>query len=345
MRDTITLGFDPFSAEYFGRFTALTESIGPLLGGGTRPYVAYLMERRAKKRVEPDREYCEQRALTVRAMTESIRDDGYDPEAWKTCGRNLDYSRGQGPITINIGADGTIYSWDGLHRSAILRHLGRPVVAEVYRRDKRWEELRAFHKTLYQPYPHPDLADRKVIRPGGERYQAIAAWIDSHCLDEMTLNALMVGACTGFGLLALSQSMNACGIEPSAERFELLRSLAAKTNGVISEARMVSAADYESYNRHAHAIGLSVYHHVASSIEQWAKVCEKLAACPVQILELPGDHEKQWHDKFREETHGQPKEALIGMLTSAGEYTERETIYVDGSYASRQTIALWRGQQ
>ena len=343
MRDKIILSDDPFSIEYFARFTDLTESIGPLLGGDNGPYIAYLKERRrrASRTLEPDAEqaYCENLAGCKKALAESIRDDGYDPNAWRHCGRDFDYNKGEGPITVTIGPDGTINSYDGLHRSAILRHLGQPVIAEVYQRNKRWVELREFHKTLYTPYPHPDFAGRKVLRKGVERFDAIGKWMKEH--DAYC--PLVVGACIGWGmfrLLDVPWNSQVYGIEPQKERRDLAGAFISRLGRGMVQGK--SAIEWDEYDKVGAVIGLSVYHHVATSLDQWQKVADKLAACPVQILELPEDSAKQWHNTFRAECGGRCKETILSVLAGAGDYMHREVIYTDRTYANRETIAMWR---
>ena len=344
MRDKITLADDPFSAEYFARFADLTASIGALLADNPAPYIAYLKERRGRAaHVEPlddEDAYCRNQAACVRRLAVSIRDDGYNSSEWRNCGRKLDYGQGQGPITVTIGADGTINSWDGLHRSAILRNLCRPIYAEVYQRNERWVELREFHKTLYTPYPHPDLARRKVLRPGGERFEAIGQWCKNN-IDP--IDALIIGACTGYGASIIGlYFQNVDCIESNAERFSLAHSLLSRTSGYIQVFHAL-AGTFNSDTEYKATIGLSVYHHVATSIEKWQAVCEKLKACPVHIVELPENSAKQWHDQFRAEcTNGHCNEVIMSTLCKAGNYSGAEVIYTDHTYADRETVAIWR---
>ena len=92
-------------------------------------------------------------------------------------------------------------------------------------------------------------------------------------------------------------------------------------------------------------VGLSVYHHVATCRERWREVCEKLAACPVHILELPHNHEKQWHDKFREERDSWldgPWEQLLADLQNISDSRPLKTVYTDQTYAKRDTVMLCR---
>ncbi len=347
----ITLGDDPFSAEYFERFAALTESIGPLLDGDAGPYCLYwLYQRKKLAKADVTSKHLADAANMAechRKLAISIRDEGYDKDRWKTCGRQLDPDKGQGPITVNIGADGTIYSWDGLHRSAILKHLGLPVEAEVYKRDPRWVELSEFHKTLYQPYPHPDFAGRKITRPGTERYEPIATWLKAHDI----IDPLFVGACTGAAVVKFRDwGFQAFGIEPHKDRFPLAESWTRR----VCPASIVQVAAHDFlYGNYGAVIGLSVYHHVATSLEKWREVCKLLVACPVHIFELAGKSEKQWHDKFKSETDEWPggaplcaeSEMLYATCDENGGTSDgvvRERIYTDHTYASRQTIVLSR---
>lgn len=68
----------------------------------------------------------------VRALIASLRDDGYHPARYQEGGRALDWKDGNGPISVTRrGA--TVTPRDGAHRACILRALGRPVPAVVWR--------------------------------------------------------------------------------------------------------------------------------------------------------------------------------------------------------------------
>ena len=339
----ITLGDDPYSAEYFARFADLTDSIGPLLADDPEPYVRYWLHKRRKVTEAEVTPLLGTEALGMatsrKVLAESIRDGGYKIDGWKDSGRNLDPAKGQGRITVNIGADGTIYSWDGLHRSAILKHLGRPVEVEVFKRDARWLELSEFHKTLYQPFPHPDFAGRKVTRPGHVRYAAISNAI-SACGAK---SVIIVGACTGWGVERLTYDEvfgQVHGIEPHKDRFPLAKSFLEKSGrGTVEQ---IAAHEFTRYGDFGATVGLSVYHHVATSVERWREVCKLLAACPVHILELAADDAPQWHDKFREESNGLPRSVIFDELCKAGNYGLGGCVFNDPAYANRQTISLVR---
>ena len=339
MRDKITLGDDVFSAEYWAhdRVRLLVEAFADMMPSepSYANYMAWWLSR-----CSGDESQAFEAAKSYRAIAHDIRDNGYDSERWRSSDRNFDPVRGQGAITVKIGSDGTISPWDGAHRSAIMRCLGRPVEAEVFERAPDWQHLKEYHKTLYTPYPHPDFASHPVTRRNPQRFETacnLASIYDSACV---------VGACTGLAALVIAGMMRASGkviaLEPQTERRALLDAVASRhdTNGhVISSGEYAHEHDYSTYEI---VLACSIYQHAASSQERWSEICERLAAVPRHIIELPGNHEHQWHDRFREQSDGRPQEAIIRMLIQAGRYDPPKVLYTDHTYANRQTILLER---
>ena len=345
MRDKITLGDDVFSAEYWqhDRVRSLVEAFGDMLDDststGTGAYVEWWLKQTGgtyTSAMVAAASYCK--------LLSDIRHDGYDAKRWKTSDRNFDPAKGQGPITVKIGPDGKITPWDGAHRSAILRCLGRPVEAEVFERAPEWQHLKEYHATLYTPYPHPDFASHPVTRRGTERFQPISGVIKADS-NRIGARIAVVGACTGFGAIELAKAgFIVTAIEPNDKRCSLIRYLAARDREIptLNLSVSESLAHEHDYFRYDSVLGYSVYQHVATSVDRWNAVCNLLAKCPQHIIELPGNHEHQWHDKFREETGGKPQEAIISMLIQAGGYDPPKVIYTDHTYANRQTILLER---
>ncbi len=337
--DTITLGDDVFSDEYWAN-----HRVAPLLYAmrgvmaDTPDYTKYIAYWHT--RCEGDDAEAQRIGQCYRELAAKIKRDGYAPNTWQHDGRDFDVTQGHGPMSVDVGNDGKLWPIDGSHRACILRLLDKPVNMWVWRRRPKWEKLKAFHKTLYTPYPHPDFVGHPVTRRDIDRFYKVgqlAGLYDSACI---------VGACTGLSAQITATMMNRGGvvtaIEPQRERAALLQSVADRhrTNGTIVVSR--NYAHEHTYDSYRVVVGLSVYQHAAIAKERWSYICKRLAPAPMHIIELPGNTEHQWHDKFREETDGKPQEAIIRMLVQAGSYGPPRVIYTDHTYANRQTILLQR---
>ena len=353
--DTITLGDDVFSDEYWAnhRVAPLLDAMRGVMADPPDygKYIAYW-----HTRCKGDDAEAKRIGECYRALAAKIKTDGYTSNAWQHDGRDFDVTQGHGPMSVDIGNDGKLWPIDGSHRACILWLLGEPVTMWVWRRRPKWEKLKTFHKTLYTPYPHPDFAGHPVTRQSRDRFIHGITNLSPERADKF--NVCIVGACTG---LSSRMTANAIGmgatssgtivaIEPQPERLALLRSIATRvelypTLHCIPPAKIIPCGDYahkHDYATYDAILGYSVYQHVATNLERWQLVCGLLGKCPLHILELPGNHEHQWHDKFREETNGKPQEAIIAMLIQAGGYEPPRVIYTDTTYANRQTILLQR---
>lgn len=341
---TILIGGDVFSRTYWshGQLSPLVEGMKGLLASppNIAPYQDFWV-----KRYGGTQDQAANMAKLWHERAIDIRDNGYKADAWREDKRqeNWDDDKGFGPISVSIGPNGNLIPWDGAHRAAILRVLERPVEAVVHERSKRWAELKEFHKTLYTPVDHPDFADHPVLRKDTARFEAIVAHLQSDIRD-----VLIVGACTGFCARFIDeyeqfdevevehrQPFDVLALEPKEERFALLR-----TTGVLCQ--KVAAADFTRYGEFDAVIGLSVYQHAATSLDKWRQIVYLLSKCSIQVLELPGNDEKQWHEEFRKDTGGKPHEAILEYLCVPGGYRNAKTIYTDPTYANRNTYLLTR---
>lgn len=338
--DTITLGDDPFSGEYWDnhRVAPLLEAMRGVLAGDPdyTKYIAYW-----HTRCQGDDAEARRIGECYRMLAANIKANGYISNAWQHDGRDFDVTQGHGPMSVDIGNDGKLWPIDGSHRACILRLLGKSVNMWVWRRRPKWEKLKAFHKTLYTPYPHPDFAGHPVNRKGGDRFIAVLRALAGSAVT----GAVVVGACTGYGAIGFANAgIRVQAFEPCNERRALMEMLASRSSGYERFGVRPTAAHEitTAYGWADVVVGMSVYQHVATTAERWALVCNHLAACRRHVIELPGNHEKQWHKQFREQSDGKPQEAIIKRLRWAGSYGPPEVIYTDYTYANRQTILLQR---
>ncbi len=331
--DRIELGRDPWSQEYWSKLQPLVDAMYALRDGNLLPYAEYWLRRADSI----DTTKAMQMAKAYQAVLQGIENQGYLPDAWQArSDSNLDL--GFGPISVAIGADGTIWLRDGSHRASILRVLGRPVTPWVWKRDPRWLELKDANSKLYSPYPHPDFANHPVQRRNTNRFTAIAEQLaDLHCTD-----VLFVGACTGAGPVALAEvNFTVTAIEPADDRYTLLESWFNRV-GLAGRCDKLRLTDYRKYGNHHAIIGMSIYQHAAQSIAKWQQCANLLADCPVHVLELPGNHERQWHQTFRQESDGKPRDMLLRMLSETGAYRYFHSFYQDSTYANRETMVIAR---
>lgn len=120
--DTVDLAFHP---EYWERVPELYRAIELLVSSDDDSLYRRWWTRRAARSWD---HYPAQIAY-LRQMIASIRDVGYDPEGWRN-----DAREGTGPITVARRTGGSIVCpRDGSHRACILRALGRPAIAHVWR--------------------------------------------------------------------------------------------------------------------------------------------------------------------------------------------------------------------
>lgn len=332
--DLLIIGDDPWSMEYWDFQKDLLVAAKGLVSGELDAYCEYW-----KNRTKEDDD---QRALSTATaysqLAQKIRDEGFEADKWRTSDRVFDESRGQGPISVNISGDGKLVPWDGSHRACILRTLGREVHARPWKRAKRWQELREFYlKDKYTTYPHPDFADVKAYRRDRTRMDKVGEAATGLGAKSIAV----VGACTGFEVEVLSHHLQpVIGLEPHPERFALLKGWAARLGS--GDVFKVYAHEWDGYANVGAVVGMSIYQHAASSLEQWRNVASMISASPVQILELPSNNEHQWHAGFKDEAGGEPKELLVKELAEAGNYTTQRVIYTDETYAKRETILLAR---
>ena len=342
--DTIELGDDPFSAEYWGnhRVAPLLEAMCDVMADEPdyTKYIAYW-----HTRCKGDDAEARRIGECYRELAAKIKSSGYTRNAWQRDGRGFDVTQGHGPMSVEIGDDGRIWPIDGSHRACILRILEKPVMMWVWRRRPKWVALKTFHKTLYTPYPHPDFAGHPGTRRGTERFEPIPEAIGTADSNRIGCRVGVVGSCTGSGSIELAKAgFLVTAFEPNNERCSLMRYLAARDKDIptLNLAIGESQAHEIDYFPFDSVVALSVYQHAAASAARWDAICDKLAKCPRHILELPGNHEHQWHERFRSESDGQPQEAIIRALRHAGRYNAPEVIYTDHTYANRQTILLQR---
>jgi len=343
MPDEILIADDPWSREYWQhrRIAPLVDSVRELMRGNFKVYMLYWMERCAGA------PWCslgkaKTHAKCVQRLAQDIAENGYNPHAWREDPRHekweADRPGAYGPLSVTIGPDGRINPWDGAHRSAILRVLGKECRARVYQRSEEWRALLDFNDKPYTPYPHPDMNGRQAYRPGTERFSAIADFL----AQRKAKRCLFVGACTGFGMAHLAaRGFAVDGIEPHPERFKLAEAYLQRVSPE-STLYPLPAFEFARYGDYDAVIGLAVWHHVATSLKRWVKVLGNLATCPIQIVELAGNEEGQWHDDFREYAHGMPGHVVFESLIASGQYTDEQTIFTDTHYANRPTVALWR---
>lgn len=337
MRDKIIIGEDVFSVEYWqhDRVRSLVDAFADMLATEPSPdkYITWWLSKCGGT-------YSDALAASViyTTIASDIRDNGYDPTRWESSDRNFDPAKGQGPITVKIGPDGTISPWDGAHRSAILRVLGRTVEAEVFERADEWQHLKEYHKTLYTPYPHPDFASHPVTRRGTERFEAIERNIGGAPGDIVVL-----GACTGFGAAYLQRRYPVIAVEPTDQRRAMLTHWFHRLGDADSPYLNISAAyAHEVSYGGGTVVALSVLQHAATCMSRMQEIATAMRTSPQLAIELPGDDEKQWHHQFRDETKGCLQSAVIDALIQAGGYDPPKVIYTDHTYANRQTLLLER---
>ncbi len=335
--DTITLGDDVFSDEYWAnhRVAPLLDAMRGVMADPPDygKYIAYW-----HTRCKGDDAEAKRIGECYRALAAKIKTDGYTSNAWQHDGRDFDVTQGHGPMSVDIGNDGKLWPIDGSHRACILWLLGEPVTMWVWRRRPKWEKLKAFHKTLYTPYPHPDFAGHPVTRPGVDRFHAIQRKM------FVPGDVIVLGACTGFGAAYFQQRHPVLAVEPTEERRILLTHWFHRLGSTDSPYLNISSAYAHQldYGGVVATIALSVLQHAATSMNRLREIVAKMTDSPRLFVELPGDDEKQWHCQFRDETHGCPKSAVIDELIWVGNYAAPKVIYTDTTYANRQTILLQR---
>lgn len=314
---------DPWSNEYWAKHDVLVSAFRKMAYGSLSSYADWWLRYRSGTSLKSGLRM----ASCYYNMMQNIKKDGYQEDKWKEDPRK--FEERQGPIAVNILDDGTLSPYDGMHRSCMLKSLDMSVPTVAYS-STIWQEFKDTHQYGY--CPHPDLVDINFTRHNDDRYRAIVKRVSEFSL---TPNVLDIGSNVGRMPWFLHQAgFNVVAVESNKIYFRVLRALAGKT-GFIAKLNSAEKFEYSCYNV---CIGLSVYHHVATSIEQWAKVCKLLSKSPAHIIELPTDKENRWHDDFKQGK----SELLLQMLCDEGGYKNREIIYTDPQYANRQTVLYSR---
>jgi len=319
----LTDSLDPWSEDFWTKRMELVAAMEDLDAGRPSRYVNYWLRRMKSD----DRYQANVMADCWHKIIDGIQADGY-------CPNYVDNSRADtGPIRISIHNQGRLHCYDGNHRAAVMGALGRPVLGEVYARSPGWEKLKKFHATLYQPCGHPDFASHPVQRPNQARLSAIRA-----CLTFAEERDLaIVGACTGHEVefFRASEPEYILALEVNESRLALLHGQFVG----LEDVAIYSSWDGVDFTGRT-AICLSVLHHVASSTSAWIEKCHQLAKAPVIVVELPRSDESTWHEKFREESDGDPHANLVAILQDVGGFGPPEVIYRDKSYSNRETFIL-----
>lgn len=115
--------------EYWAALGPLPEAIAALIvHDDETPYRAWWL-----RLVGPARAHgIAERMRWMRHLIADIREHGYRPDAWREDPRRLALEHGTGPILVTMPG-GRCYPRDGAHRASILRALGLPAIAIVWR--------------------------------------------------------------------------------------------------------------------------------------------------------------------------------------------------------------------
>jgi len=262
-------------------------------------------------------------------MIISIANNGYNENDWLN-------TNGWCPIKVSIDGMGTLWTFDGAHRTMILAALGIDIPAKIeFIRTNFLESILPL-SMLYQPSSHPCVQNLKVIRKDFARYQAV-------CDVMSTLNiktACEIGCAEGEGLIVLAKNgVEITGIENDESRLTLSRSLCEVTKKA-KVRKQLNAVQYDICDA---CIGLSVWHHLAQDLKSLNKCVDLTKNVKFQFVEMPEHGSKTFQQQLIDDTGWNWEdvgEKLTQHIMDRGGYKKSEVVYVDEKYANRKTILL-----
>ncbi len=285
-------------------------------------------------------------ADTMRAMalTRTVFDEGYDND--RCFGWAIEHGEFWAPIQVGMDRLGRLCLGDGNRRAIAQLLSGRPVLAKVFWRDPEWAAAVAAIARpgawLYQSHPHPEFAGQPVGRTDTERYSLVGSALAGRGVRRV----VDIGSCYGTGTIAMArQGIPAViGLEHSVSAAlvqESQFSLYSTEHGIRS---ICGGIDMLPAGADAY-VGLSVWHHLAQTIESLDAWVAKVRAAKYQVIELPESTSSLWTEPFVQAT-GLPTTELPSFILSrfmqVG-YVIEETLYRDDVYNGRETILLSRG--
>lgn len=260
-------------------------------------------------------------------MIFDIANNGYDENKYLN-------SEGWFPIRVSIDGMGTIWSYDGAHRTMILTALNKEIPTKIeYIRNNFLQNILPL-SMLYQPSSHPCVQKLKVVRKDLERYKVISKVIKTLNIET----ACEIGCAEGEGIFVLAESgVKMTGIENENARLTLARALNEISTQKVKLKNTIDTTNYDAY------IGLSVWHHLAENLEKLNEWIDLTKHAKFQFIEMPEPGSKTYKQGLIDDTGWDWKnvgEELINYIIANGGYTKSEVLYIDTKYANRKTILL-----
>jgi len=269
--------------------------------------------------------------------------NNYQPDLWKEDPRNFDPKKGHGEITCAIITDGKIVINDGNHRLCALKAANKTIPPiKVYARAEQWKKpIEAQGETLHQRYFHPDCDGMPAIRKNEARFNAV-----SEELKKVNIQSVVeIGACLGFGsYLMTEQGLNVSAIEADTDKFRLLQCLERRVDNLTCIGGMFDKVKLHP-EKNAAVVGMSVWHHLATSKDMLEELITKVSQYDCQVIELPTNKEVRWHDAFISSagtTREGAAEYLLAQFAKLGGYHNQKIIFTDKQYVNRETWLLTR---
>lgn len=304
------------------------EPLRALKGGDPSVYVNY-WEGRTK------RTFPEDRLAMLGSLLEDIGSNGYNPETARAMCEAAGYPYGE--IRLCCELDGRLGLSDGNHRFSAwyIGDCDQALEAEVVFYHPEWEEL--LRGAAYQPYDHPLANSEAYTRQGLERYRAVASHLAGATVNRMMVN-LELGSCLGMGMEILAKGGPVYGCEHNTT----FRALAERRFDILGDPNVKGHTKPVPMDRWRSVVGLSVWHHLATSVvalNAWAYSTR----ADRHYIELPEPGSKTWKEGFlREIGPVDPREVILEVIRGANGYTTTEEIYRDPQYADRVTLLLTR---
>ena len=267
------------------------------------------------------------RKIDVVNMIIDIANNGYDENKYSS-------TKDWFPIRVSIDGMGSIWSYDGAHRTMILASLSMETPCKIeYIRTNFLESILPL-SMLYQPSSHPCVQNLKVIRKDLERYKVI-----SNVIKTLNIKSVCeIGCAEGEGAFVLAESgANITGIENENARLTLARALNEVSRQKIILKSVIDTNKYDAY------VGLSVWHHLAENLETLNKWIDLTKHANFQFIEMPETGSKTYKQGLIDDTGWNWEnigEEITQHLMQRGGYTNSEILYVDKKYANRKTILL-----